>query len=161
LPPPSKPPVPPPRRVVVRPIERPVQRFEREAPPRPPVEPVVPATSTQQAVLPPARVRAPAPAASATISPSYGALLSEWLNSHKRYPESARERGEEGRAILRFAVERSGRVTSFAVIKSSGYPDLDAGLEEMMRGAELPPFPADMPQSSISVSVTIRFSLEQ
>ena len=30
----------------------------------------------------------------------------------------------------------------------------------MMRGAVLPPFPADMPQSRISVSVTIRFSLE-
>jgi len=83
------------------------------------------------------------------------------MNSHKRYPESAREHGEQGRAVLHFVVERSGRVTEFAVIKSSGYPDLDAGIEEMMRGATLPPFPADMPQSSISVSLSIRFSLEQ
>ena len=83
------------------------------------------------------------------------------MNSHKRYPESAREHGEQGRAVLHFVVERNGRVTEFAVIKSSGYPDLDAGIEEMMRGATLPPFPADMPQSSISVSLSIRFSLEQ
>jgi len=55
---------------------------------------------------------------------------------------------------------RHGRVTEFAVIKSSGYPDLDAALESMMRGATLPPFPADMDQPSIDVSVTIRFSLE-
>ena len=108
--------------------------------------------------MPPATV--PAPASSGTVSRGYEALLGEWLNSHKRYPESAREHGEEGRAVLRFAVERSGRVTEFAVVRSSGYRDLDAGLEEMMRGAVLPAFPADMPQASISVSVTIRFSLE-
>ena len=160
-PPPPKPPVPPRRREIVRRLERPMERFER--PPRAfaavPPAPLYPAAPTQQAMLPPAHI--PAPAASAAVSPGYASLLGEWLNSHKRYPESARERGEEGRAVLRFGVERNGRVTQFAVVRSSGYPDLDAGLEEMMRGATLPPFPADMPQSSITVSVTIRFSLER
>ena len=61
--------------------------------------------------------------------------------------------------MLQFAVDRSGRVIDFAVIRSSGYPDLDAAVESMMRGASLPPFPADMPQSSVRVSVAIRFSL--
>jgi periplasmic protein TonB len=164
LPPPPKPPVPPPRRVVVRRFERPVQRLEEPRPvtavaPPAPAMPVAPMAPTQQAALPPAPV--PAPASRAAVSPSYGALLGEWLNSHKRYPESARERGEEGRAVLHFSVERDGRVTEAAVVRSSGYADLDQGLEEMMRGATLPPFPADMPQSSISVSVTIRFSLER
>jgi protein TonB len=149
---------------MVRRIERPGERFERQprafvaAPPAPPM-PLYPTAPTQQAMLPPSYV--PAPAASAAVNPGYASLLSEWLNSHKRYPESARERGEEGRAVLRFAVERSGRVTNFAIVTSSGFPDLDAGLEEMMRSAVLPPFPADMPQSSISVSVAIRFSLER
>jgi protein TonB len=95
------------------------------------------------------------------ISPGYSALLSEWLESHKRYPETAREHGEEGRAVLRFVVEHSGRVTQSAVIESSGYPDLDAALEEMMRGATLPPFPAGMDQPRVEVSVTIRFSLSR
>jgi protein TonB len=85
--------------------------------------------------------------------------LSAWLESHKRYPDSARQRGEEGRAVLRFAVDRSGRVLDFAVAQSSGYSDLDASIEEMMRGALLPPFPAGMTQPRIDVSVTIRFSL--
>ena len=171
LPPPPKPPPPPPRRQIVRRIERPVERRE---PPRPdlaavppsPVEPALraapapPAASApQQAALAPSRVQAPA--RSAAVSPGYESLLGEWLNSHKRYPESAREAGEQGRALLHFTVERDGRVTESAVVKSSGYPDLDAGLEEMMRGASLPPFPAGMPQSSISVTVAIRFSLEQ
>jgi protein TonB len=95
------------------------------------------------------------------VSPGYAALLGAWLNSHKRYPETARERGEEGRVVLHFGVERSGRVTEFAVVRSSGYPDLDVAVEEMMRGATLPGFPADMPQSTVSVTVTLRFSLEQ
>jgi protein TonB len=86
-------------------------------------------------------------------------LLSAWLESHKHYPDSARLRGEEGRAVLHFEVDRSGRVLDFAVVKSSGYADLDAAIEVMMRGATLPPFPASMNQSRIPVSVTIRFSL--
>lgn len=163
LPPPPKPPVPPPRRVVVHRFERPLQRSEESRPvtavaPPAPAMPIAPVAPTQQAALPPARV--PAPASRAAVSPGYEALLGEWLNSHKRYPESAREHGEEGSAVLHFAVERDGRVIEASVIRSSGYADLDQGLEQMMRGAILPPFPSDMAQSSISVSVTIRFSLE-
>jgi periplasmic protein TonB len=111
----------------------------------------------QTAFAPPAAVRAPAPATA--ISPGYRALLSEWLEAHKRYPESARDQDEQGSAVLRFVVERSGRVAQYAVVKSTGYPDLDAALESMMRGATLPPFPAGMDQASIEVSVAIRFSL--
>ena len=61
--------------------------------------------------------------------------------------------------MLHFDVDRSGRVLDFAVVKSSGYPDLDSAIEDMMRSATLPPFPAGMTQSHIPVSVTIRFSL--
>jgi protein TonB len=103
----------------------------------------------------------PAPLPSPEASAGYRALLSAWLESHKRYPETARERGEEGHAVLRFQVDRSGRVLDYAVISSSGYADLDQGIEEMMHGASLPPFPAGMPQSRIEVSVTIRFSLRR
>jgi TonB family protein len=47
------------------------------------------------------------------------------------------------------------------VIASSGFPELDQSIEEMMRGATLPPFPAGMSQPSMEVSVTIRFSLRR
>jgi protein TonB len=90
----------------------------------------------------------------------YEALLGAWLNAHKRYPESARDNGEEGRAVIRFSVARDGRVTAFAIVRSTGYADLDAALSAMMRNAVLPPFPADMAQASLTVSVGIRFSLE-
>jgi hypothetical protein len=45
------------------------------------------------------------------------------------------------------------------LLTSPGYSDLDAGIDQMMRGAQLPPFPAGMTASQIEVSVTIRFSL--
>jgi periplasmic protein TonB len=141
--PPQKPPVPPLRRVVPRPAPR---RVFAPAPIAAP-QPAAPAA--------PARPPVPAPA----ISPSYQALLGAWLERHKRYPESARERGEEGRAMLQFTVDRDGRVVNAAVVASSGSADLDAAVLRMMQGAILPPFPADMPQARIEVRVPIEFSL--
>src|SRR5271169_105347 len=94
----------------------------------------------------------------ATPAARYRATLLAWLESHKRYPDTARQRGEEGRAVLRFDVDRSGRVLDYAITSSSGYPDLDRSIEEMMRGATLPPFPVGMPQPRVQVSVTIHFS---
>jgi len=87
--------------------------------------------------------------------------LSAWLESHKRYPDTARQRGEEGNAVLRFEVDRNGHVIAYTVAKSSGYPDLDESVEAMIHGATLPPFPAEMPQPRMEVSVTIRFSLRR
>ena len=85
-------------------------------------------------------------------------MISAWLESHKRYPETARQQGEEGSAALRFRIDRSGRVLDYNY-SSTGYADLDAGLDEMMRGAQLPPFPPVMTASGIEVSLTMRFSL--
>ena len=151
---------PPPPKPTVKPPPKPVHHhFEQTAPnpiPAPP-QPTQAAVAAPQTAYAPTPVPAPVP--SNVVSPGYRALLSAWLESHKRYPDSARQRGEEGRAVLRFAVDRSGRVLDFAVAQSSGYPDLDASIEEMMRGALLPPFPAGMDQPRIDVSVTIRFSL--
>jgi len=103
----------------------------------------------------------PTPAPAPTISPDYRTLLSGWLESHKRYPEDARQRGEEGRAVLRFRVDRSGRVLDYAVVSSTGFADLDAAVTTMMRGATLPPFPPSMSMPEIEVSVTIRFGLSR
>ena len=154
------PPPPVPHKPVVKHPPKPV--VPHPDPPQPTFAPPQPApapaqVAPQQTAL--AATPVPAPVPSPEISPGYLGLLSAWLESHKHYPDSARQRGEEGRAVLHFDVDRSGRVLDFAVVKSSGYPDLDAAIEDMMRGATLPPFPAGMTQSRIPVSVTIRFSL--
>jgi protein TonB len=165
----SEPPPPPPsaQKHVVKKVPKPVARHQEVLQPSqaylpspPPQLPAAPAPSappqTAMAATP-----MPAPVPSLEASAGYRALLSAWLESHKRYPDAARQRGEEGRAVLRFSVDRSGRVTDFAVTSSSGHPDLDQSVEEMMRGATLPPFPAGMAQREMQVSVTIRFSLRR
>jgi protein TonB len=153
--PPPPPPAPP--KPVVKPPPKPVQHRPEKAQASLAPQPTPAAVAPPQTAYAPTPVPAPVP--STEVSPGYRALLSAWLESHKRYPDSARQRGEEGRAVLRFAIDRSGRVLDFAVAQSTGYSDLDASIEEMMRGAVLPPFPAGMTQPRIDVSVTIRFSL--
>ena len=156
------PPSPAPPKPIVKPPPKPVRRHLEQAAPSPTPtssQPTSAAIAAPQTAYAPTPVPAPVP--SSEVSPGYRALLSAWLESHKHYPDSARQRGEEGRAVLRFTVDRSGRVLDFAVAQSSGYPDLDASIEQMMRGALLPPFPASMTQPRVDVSVTIRFSLSR
>ena len=162
------PPLPPPKpepKPLPKPKPRPVQPVQRREPAEPPPLPQQPLpqmplplpTQPQLAAIP----RPPASPPTPTISPDYRALLSNWLESHKRYPEEARQRGEEGRAVLRFRVARNGRVLDYAVVSSTGFGDLDAAVENMMRGAVLPAFPASMAEPEIEVSVTIRFGLQR
>jgi protein TonB len=131
----------------VRHAERPRRVIERPPPPR-----HVP----QTAALPPLPQRRPPPAAP-IISGAYRGALAEWFAAHRHYPVSARERGEEGTGVLRIRVDRSGRVLSHTLVRSSGYPDLDQAIDETMRGAVLPPFPADMAANENEVTVTIPF----
>jgi len=158
-----QPPPPPPKPVVHKPAVKPPPRHQAPQPVRetpPPAPRAAPQTAPMQtAMFPPPPVPAPAPRPAPTVSPGYRSLLSAWLESHKRYPESARARGEEGRAVLRFRVDRSGRVLNYALAASTGFADLDATIDGMMRGATLPPFPADMAPSDVEVTVTVRFSL--
>ena len=91
----------------------------------------------------------------------YRPLVSAWLERHKRYPDSARERGEEGSVALRFRVDHYGRVIDYALLNSTGYADLDRSVEQMMNGAQLPPFPPGMTVPDIELSVGLRFILTQ
>ena len=156
-------PTPSPRKPTDKKPPKPVQRHDGPPQPNQAYVPPAPALPTPAAPAQTASAAtsmaaaAPAPEASA----GYRALLSAWLESHKRYPDTARQRGEEGNAVLRFEVDRNGHVIAYTVAKSSGYPDLDESVEAMMRGATLPPFPAEMPQPRMEVSVTIRFSLRR
>ena len=148
----------PPPKPIPKPRPRPDVRdtpVER-APAAPSPAPAVPAPP-QVAAVPPPPPQSPAP--SAAVSTQYRSLLAGWLEAHKRYPDSARQRGEEGRAVLRFRVDRSGHVLGFTVIGSTGHADLDAAVEAMMRGATMPAFPAGMADAEIEATVAIRFSL--
>ena len=156
-----QPPPPPPRPKPViehRPVR--VVRPRVLPPPKPPrPQPETPPPPQVAALPPPAPRPAPPAPVQPVISAAWRAELGAWLQSHKTYPEMARQRGEEGEAVLRFRVDRSGRVLDYAVVRSTGHPDLDAAVREMMQGATLPAFPASMPQPQIQVSVAVRFAL--
>ncbi len=160
-PPPPKPPEPKPEpKPIPKPRPHPVQQQPVQQQPVQQAMPQLPLPMPSQA--PPqvaALPRAPMPAPAPTVSPDYRTLLSGWLESHKRYPEEARQRGEEGRAVLRFRVDRYGRVLDYAVVSTTGFADLDQSVEAMMRGATMPPFPPSMTEPQIEVSVVIRFGL--
>jgi protein TonB len=126
--------------------------------PPPPNLPPAPATPAPATPPPPQLAAVPRPPAP-TISAEYRSALGAWLDSHKRYPDSARQHGEEGQAVVRFRVDRSGRVLSYTLVSGTGYPDLDKSIETMMRGATMPPFPGSMSEPEIEVSVTVRFGL--
>jgi periplasmic protein TonB len=161
-------PLPPYKSAVRQPPKHFVHRTERARAPVPEPTPVPAkfaemrpagiARAQYSMAQPAAAVAAPAPVPGPNVIASYRAMISAWLESHKRYPEIARQRGEEGSAALRFRIDRSGRVLDYNY-SSTGYADLDAGLDEMMRGAQLPPFPPDMTASRIEVSQTMRFNL--
>jgi periplasmic protein TonB len=138
--------------------EPPVREMYREPPPIPYQPPVEYAPPPRTAAIPRPPPAAPRPSGP-VVSAGYRGMLSAWIERHKFYPREARERGEAGAGVLRFRVDRSGRLLNYAVVRSTGYPDLDAAIDRMMQGAQLPPFPADMTASDIEVSVTIRFAL--
>ncbi len=177
IPPPEPPPIvepepPPPGQTAIVEVPLPPPPPEKPVPPKPPPKP-----RPQPARIPPpesapafvARAAPPQTAAIPTpplpaqrapiISATYRSMLSAWLEAHKRYPDGARQRGEEGRAVLRFRVARNGRVLDFAVVQSAGYPELDASLNRMMNGATMPAFTPDMTAAEIDVTLTIRFGL--
>ncbi|HEY1798634.1 MAG TPA: TonB family protein [Stellaceae bacterium] len=153
--PPPKPlpkPKPPPRPVVRRPEPEP----ERQMANLPPALPSPAPASTQA----PAAYAPPAPAApNPDLAAHYRAMLSGWFESHKRYPNSARDAAEQGNAVIRFRVDASGRVLSFGLTKGTGYPDLDQSINAMMQSAMLPAFPPGLTLSYLDVSVTLRYSL--
>lgn len=158
-------PKPPPKPVVHKPTPKPPSPEPMRMPepmraPEPPRPVQLPPQTAAMPVPMPHPSPTPAPAAP-TISAGYRGALSGWLENHKHYPESARARGEEGRVVLRFRVDRYGRLLDYAVVGSSGYPELDAAVDAMMRGATLPPFPADMTANDIQVTVTVRFGLSR
>jgi periplasmic protein TonB len=121
----------------------------KPAPPRP-VEAARPATQGTPV---------PAPPITPVVDPGWQASVSGLLATRKTYPEEARRRGEEGRVVVRFTVDRSGRVVDAAIVSASGSTLLDEAALGLLRQAALPAFPATMTQARITITTSMRYSL--
>jgi len=99
-------------------------------------------------------------AASRAANASWRDMVVARLQAAKRYPSEAQSRREQGVAVLSFSVDRNGRVLSRGIVRSSGSSALDQEvLALVMRAQPLPSFPPSMAQSTVRLSVPIRFSL--
>ncbi len=103
------------------------------------------------------RSAAPAEGMSSSMSPATwrGALMAH-LNRHKRFPSGA---AGTGVATVAFTIDRSGRVLSARLVRSSGDAALDAEATSLPRRASpVPPPPPSVGGGSITLAVPVRFT---
>jgi protein TonB len=154
---PPAPPVPEPEKVEEKkPEEKKVQKPKPKPKPR-----RKSVAQTAAAPKPVDALRAQANAAptsgvgsSASVATWRGSVMAH-LNRHKRLPDG----GGMGTSSIVFTIDRSGRVLSARLIRSSGNAVLDQEAVALARRASpLPAPPANMGGGSIALSVPIRFS---
>ncbi len=139
---------------------RPKPATARPVRPAPAAAPA-PSVPSGPAIQAPGPQAAAPPNVSAAADPGWRAALGNWIAAHKRYPERARQRGDEGTVGIRFTVDPAGRVLDVAVTHSSGSALLDDAAREMLAGQRVPAFPPAMTLAQVAVPVNIRFQLEQ
>ena len=165
-------PPPPPPEPQVQPQEEPVPIAKPlpQPKPRPPVRHVErprPEPQPMQTIPSPAPVTAPPtpiPPAQPSVSdhavPRFTDLIAAQLERYKRYPATAQRRGEQGVALLRFTLDRSGNVSDARIERSSGHADLDTEVLALVRrAAPLPQIPADIAANTLDIEVPVRFAL--
>jgi len=85
----------------------------------------------------------------------------EKIMGHKVYPDFARERGYEGRAIVTFELARDGRLVRLSVAQSSGYEALDeAAVKAIREGSPYEAIPAKLQDTSLSFRLPVSFFME-
>jgi len=90
----------------------------------------------------------------------YAALLASTLRGRLTYPREASNQGILGTAIVRFTMDRSGRITGASLVRSAGNPLLDqAALATARPGSSLPAAPDAVPQQQFTFSIPLRFDL--
>jgi protein TonB len=104
---------------------------------------------------------AAAGAEAAAALASYGAQLRAHVLRYKRYPDGARAAQTGGTAVLSFTVGRGGQLVAARLGRSSGSAALDAEtLAAIRRAQPLPPFPAGVPQSSLSFNLPFSYTVQ-
>jgi protein TonB len=150
-------------------VEKPKEEVKPTEDPRPQQEAVVQkATAPQEAKAPPPVEAPPAekpvgPKQGVSSKPSEAQITWEkavalHLNKHKRYPGEAAEKKEEGIPIVRFSVDRSGKVIATSLQKSCGFALLDKEAIEMLnRASPFPKMPSDLQGVAYNFNMPIRF----
>ncbi len=93
-----------------------------------------------------------------SVSPAkWQSRLMAHLERRKRYPSGARSRREQGTAYVRFRIDDAGNVLSASLARSSGFPELDNEVVEMVRRSS--PVPAPPPGVNKTITAPVRFTV--
>ena len=152
---------------------KPKPRRETKKPEKPKDVPVAEAAPPQAAPIASPAPPGPVPSAAQGAAPVSGggnpgakqdfkALVLAWIEKHKRYPESARRRGIEGKPMVRFRLDRSGRVLEASMARATGRRDLDeAAVRTIERADPFPAFPPELTDQTMEFTVPIDFSMRR
>lgn len=91
---------------------------------------------------------------------TWNAQMLALIQLNKRYPASARSRGEKGVAHVVFNLDRKGRVVDSRVERSSGVAALDEEALALLRRVHFPAPPSELPGDHVTVTLPLRFDLK-
>lgn len=118
----------------------------------------IPSSPQPLASLPPAAVPQRDSARIDALRQEYLRSLPPLIRPHQRYPLAAQRAGREGTVVVRFVLERDGRLRETSILQSSGDALLDqAAATAIERVRSFPPFPAELPEESLPIELPVRF----
>jgi protein TonB len=95
------------------------------------------------------------------LPPGWQRAIMAHLGRHKRYPLEARQRHVEGEVLLRFTMDRTGRIRSASLSRPSGAPILDVeALAMLVRAQPLPALPTQVRGDQVELVVPINYRLK-
>ena len=123
--------------------------------------PVAPAAKPEANAVPPVTSASPAQTADSRLPLTLPNLNADYLdNPAPPYPEDARERGEQGKVLVRALINADGTVAELTMKRSSGFANLDQSALETVKKWRFVPARRGAATVSAWVVVPISFSLE-
>lgn len=91
---------------------------------------------------------------------AYESYLRDVIYSKKRYPTKSRRMHQQGSVTMHFIVNKTGEISAFSILKSSGFNTLDKATEKLFEriGTFKPP-PREMPTPK-ELTITIQYTLK-
>ncbi|MBB5725800.1 protein TonB [Sphingomonas endophytica] len=140
------------------PPPRPVQPPRPSPPPGPPTPPQLAETAVQKAAV---DRLASAEDGDPRAAAAWQSEVIARLEAAKRYPASARFAHEEATLVVRFVVDRAGKIRDRRLVGQSRFDDLADEVLDLLHRVRLPPPPASIEDRDLALTVPIEFSFRQ
>lgn len=92
---------------------------------------------------------------------AYYGQIQKKLVRYKKYPRTAQMRHQEGVVTVFFVVDRSGKVVSSRIAKTSGHSLLDEEVLALLKRVNpFPPIPKEITREQLEITQSIRFEIK-